>query len=208
MSGIAEKETWDRLADLISAHIPRGQDFPAALKEEFCRRVRTYCVRWLSRQLPYEMVEDAAQEVVARTLRALPSFRGEYGGRSLLTWINTIITHEMQGFRERNARRRMWETALPDGEYGKPLRATRGVSPLEVAESKELGHRLQQALQKLPNLQRQAFQLHHLGGQPFRIVAEMLGISEASAKMAASRATRNMQHVLDKYVTSRATTGF
>jgi RNA polymerase sigma-70 factor (ECF subfamily) len=88
--------------------------------------------------------EDATHDVFLKVFHHLPNFRGESG---LRTWLYRIAINHCQNLQKSWHRRTMvnnvdpafWEAAAAPGE-----------SPLRVAESAELGERIQKALQDLP----------------------------------------------------------
>ena len=88
--------------------------------------------------------EDATHDVFLKVFHHLPNFRGESG---LRTWLYRIAINHCQNLQKSWHRRTMvnnvdpafWEAAAAAGD-----------SPLRVAESAELGERIQKALQDLP----------------------------------------------------------
>ena len=91
-----------------------------------------------------EKAEDATHDVFLKAFRKMDQFRGESSWR---TWLYRITINHcrnlQQGWNERhmfsNADEAIWETT-----------AAKSDSPLRVLETKELGQRIQKALDGLP----------------------------------------------------------
>ena len=91
-----------------------------------------------------EKAQDATHDVFLKAFRKMDQFRGESSWR---TWLYRIAINHcrnlQQGWNERhmlsNADDAIWETT-----------AAKGDSPLRVLETKELGQRIQKALDGLP----------------------------------------------------------
>ena len=88
--------------------------------------------------------QDATHDVFLKAFRKMDSFRGEAGIR---TWLYRITINHCQNLQQSwharhmfsNADDAVWETA-----------GTVADDPLRVLETKELGQRIQQSLEKLP----------------------------------------------------------
>ena len=88
--------------------------------------------------------QDATHDVFLKAFRKMDSFRGEAGIR---TWLYRITINHCQNLQQSwharhmfsNADDAIWETA-----------GTVSDDPLRVLETKELGQRIQQSLEKLP----------------------------------------------------------
>jgi RNA polymerase sigma-70 factor, ECF subfamily len=91
-----------------------------------------------------QKAEDATHDVFLKAFRKLDQFRGESSRR---TWLYRIAINHCQNLRQAwherhvfsNAEDAVWENT-----------ATQGESPLRVLEIKELGERIQKALDALP----------------------------------------------------------
>jgi RNA polymerase sigma-70 factor (ECF subfamily) len=108
---------------------------------EHSRAIYYLCLRFLSDP---QKAEDATHDVFLKAFRKADQFRGE---ASLRTWLYRIAINHcrnlQQAWHDRhmltNADDAIWENA-----------ASRTDSPLRVLETKELGQRIQSALDKLP----------------------------------------------------------
>ncbi len=133
---VAEPESADQpLAGLGSPEF-------AELYSEHSRAIYYLCLRFLSDP---DKAEDATHDVFLKAFRKLAQFRGESTWR---TWLYRIAINHcrnlQQSWHERhmvsNADDAVWETT-----------AGRTDSPLRALENKELGQRIQKALDGLPH---------------------------------------------------------
>ncbi|MFT3757867.1 RNA polymerase sigma factor [Thauera sp.] len=118
--------------------------------------------------------EDIAQESFARLAaagKALPlDEQGPY-----LQRIAQNLSHDQ--WRNSPARQQIEVIAYDDCEMTADGIATDGVCPCSRTEQRQRLERLQQALDELPERQREAFILHRFDGLPQDEVAERMGIS-------------------------------
>jgi RNA polymerase sigma-70 factor (ECF subfamily) len=113
----------------------------ADLYTEHSRAVYYLALRFLGDP---EKAEDATHDVFLKAYRKMGQFRGESSWR---TWLYRITINHCRNLRQAwqdrhifsNAEDAVWETAV-----------ARTDSPLRVLETKELGQRIQQALDGLP----------------------------------------------------------
>jgi RNA polymerase sigma-70 factor (ECF subfamily) len=113
----------------------------AELYAEHSRAIFYLALRFLSDP---QKAEDATHDVFLKAFRKMDQFRGEASWR---TWLYRIAINHcrnlQQSWNERhmfsNADEAIWENAVAQAE-----------SPLRVLETKELGERIQKALDTLP----------------------------------------------------------
>ena len=132
---VAEREGWD--------HAPPGLTPPefADLYTEHSRAIYYLALRFLGDP---EKAEDATHDVFLKAFRKMHQFRGEASWR---TWLYRIAINHcrnlQQSWHERhlftNADDALWETTAAPTD-----------SPLRVLETRELGERIQKALDGLP----------------------------------------------------------
>jgi RNA polymerase sigma-70 factor (ECF subfamily) len=132
---LAERECPDRTqTDWASTEF-------ADLYAEHSRAIFYLALRFLSDP---QKAEDATHDVFLKAFRKMDQFRGEASWR---TWLYRIAINHcrnlQQSWNERhmfsNADEAIWENAVAQAE-----------SPLRVLETKELGERIQKALDALP----------------------------------------------------------
>jgi RNA polymerase sigma-70 factor, ECF subfamily len=132
---------------------------------------------------------DVSQEVFLRVFRTIHRFRGQ---SSLRTWIYRIAVNQARNrHRFWRRRRRADQVSLDDhvSAHGE-LVSTRQVTPERELAQKELGARLQQALNNLPFDQRTAIVLREIDGLSYDEIAFSLGVAIGTVK---SRLTRARQ---------------
>lgn len=136
------------------------------------------------------MAADVAQETLIRAWKALPNFRGD---AALSTWlhritVNTAWTH----------RRRARRHSGPPLDELVDVAAPMGADHPEVAgEMLELRGRLRQALDSLPEAQRQVVVLKDVYDWSHAEIAESMGISVAAAKVRLHRARARLARYLE-----------
>lgn len=152
-------------------------------------RFRDYlCV--LARQGLHAMMFDAVDEsdVVQEVLLQAHSSRGGFRGTSeqeLLAWLRKILTRKLLDLyrfakrRKRDvARQRSLESVLQtSSEQLAYSLASAGSSPSQRAVRNEDLLRVSAAVQKLPEKQRSAIELHYLQGCTFSQVAAQMGLN-------------------------------
>jgi RNA polymerase sigma-70 factor (ECF subfamily) len=109
-------------------------------------REHSQCIYYLALRLLGDpaQAQDATHDVFLKAYRKMEQFRGEAGVR---TWLYRITINHCQNLQQSwharhvfsNADDAVWETAGAMAE-----------DPLRVLETKELGQRIQQTLEKLP----------------------------------------------------------
>jgi RNA polymerase sigma-70 factor (ECF subfamily) len=132
---------------------------------------------------------DVSQEVFLRVFRTIHRFRGQ---SSLRTWIYRIAVNQARNrHRFWRRRRRADQISLEDhvSAHGE-LVSTRQATPERELAQKELGARLQRALNNLPFDQRTAIVLREIDGLSYDEIAFSLGVAIGTVK---SRLTRARQ---------------
>lgn len=137
------------------------------------------------------MASDVAQEALIRAWRALPKFRGD---SRLSTWlyritVNTAWTHKKRAGRHQGS-------SIDDHTE---LPAPFGVDHPEVAgEIVELRGRLRNALDRLPDNQREVVVLKDIYGWAHAEIADSLGISVTASKVRLHRARARLARDLEE----------
>ena len=176
----------DREATLVQRCAARDEDACAELVGEHQRMVVQLAVNLLGDR---EEALDLSQEVFLRVFRTIHRFRGQ---STLRTWIYRIAVNQTRN-RHRFWRRRHRADQVPlevhvatHGEFASKL----GTAPDRLLEQKELGLRLQCALDRLPFDQRTAIVLREIDGLSYDDIAFSLGVAIGTVK---SRLTRARQ---------------
>ena len=142
--------------------------------DDLFRRYRTVAYRVAYRLLGREAdALDAVQDGFVKVLTNLDRFRGQ---SSFKTWLLRIVSNAALDLgRQRKREGRIPQSPASDSpeRYGA---AEQAPPDTELARA-DLRERIDAALMKLPESQRQTFVLHVDGGLSYRQVADALGIS-------------------------------
>ena len=188
--------TWQgvgvREATLVQRCAARDEEACADLVAEHQRMVVQLAVNLLGDR---EEALDLSQEVFLRVFRTIHRFRGH---SSLRTWIYRIAVNQARN-RHRFWRRRHRNDQVPlevhvaaHGEF----KSTIGEEPDRLLEQKQLGERLQQALDRLPFDQRTAIVLREIDGLSYDDIAFSLGVAIGTVKSRLTRARQALRNDL------------
>lgn len=146
-----------------------------------------------------ELAEDLAQETFVKVLNAIDSYRPEYKFSSWIFKIanNAAIDH---------LRRRNLDTLSLDGsphaESAEAIEATTlqisdgAESPLDEVANRELGSRIERAIQRLRPEYRNCILLRHVDGRPYEEIAEILDLPLGTVKTYIHRARNELRILL------------
>jgi len=196
----ARVATWSDLgvreATLVQRCAARDEAACAELVSEHQRMVVQLATNLLGDR---DEALDLSQEVFLRVFRTIHRFRGQ---SSLRTWIYRIAVNQARN-RHRFWRRRHRNDQVSldahialHGEFPSVL----GLRPDRLFEQKELGARLQEALDRLPFDQRTVIVLREIDGLSYDDIAYSLGVAIGTVK---SRLTRARQALREDLRTER-----
>jgi RNA polymerase sigma-70 factor (ECF subfamily) len=121
---------------------------PRWVSEEFGKLYEEHsqCIFYLALRLMGDptQAQDATHDVFLKAYRKMESFRGEAGVR---TWLYRITINHCQNLQQSWHARHMFSNA-DDAVWERA--GTASVDPLKALETKELGERIQETLEKLP----------------------------------------------------------
>jgi len=138
--------------------------------------------------------EEAAQEAFLRAYNKLPEFRAQ---AAFGTWVYRIAMNCSLNLVERRTRDLGWNAvALDGGEGQENIAVARGLTPEAALLDSEALSQREQAMKALTPMERTAFVLRHMEGQPINTIAEALGVPENSAKQAVFRAVSKLRKEL------------
>ena len=173
---------------------------PKAFDELF-HRYKTKLVRAIVRFTgDPQASEEIAHEVLLEVYQHIDRFRGQ---SKLFTYLYGMAHHKSIDYLRKRSRRR--EVALEEGGEGEEGRSTeeRGKhweskleSPREIHDKKELSQLLQQALNQLPNIARQAFILTEIEEFSYEETAKSLGISTGTVGWHVHDARKRLRKLL------------
>jgi RNA polymerase sigma-70 factor (ECF subfamily) len=141
----------------------------------------------------HEDAEECTQDILMRAFRYLRRFSLE---KRFLPWLYTIAMNHLRAVyarnRRREARRRAWECSAEEGQAG---------DPQEILEALQCRENVRSAVSSLPRTLREPMILHYFEELGVAAIAEILGISEVSAKSRLLRGRRELRRKLQEAAT-------
>lgn len=151
----------------------------------------------------YEEARDVAQDAFVDAYRSLGRFRGR---AKFSTWLYRIVINGCKDARRRQARQPAVvaavgdpEAAADDGLFVVDVHDP-SAGPSDQLAHQELSRRISQAIEQLPDKQREAFVLHHLHGLALADVADVMGCRVGTVKSHVFRATEQLKQRLESLV--------
>ncbi len=136
---------------------------------------------------------DDASDVLQNCLLNVVRGIGQFEGRSALyTWLFRIASNEAMTFLGR--RQRQAAASLDEAEEG----VVRALQADPWFDGDALQGALQQALQQLPDRQRQVFTLRYFDELSYRDIAEILDISEGALKASFHHAAKKIERYIEE----------
>lgn len=162
--------------------------------EELFRRHRGLAFRVAHRHLGNETdALDAVQDGFVKALTHLTSFQGR---SSFKTWLLRVVSNAALDLARKRTQR---DGAVAFSPQDEPRVEP---NPAINLEREELRNVLQQALDQLPEVQRQTFILHVEGELSYREVADALGISIGTVMSRLFYARQKLRALLEPWVSS------
>ena len=205
------------MGDLASAIGIRSQEEAAIVAELKAGSEAAYA--WLIGEfqqpvygLVYRVINDPAdaadttQDVFLKVFRGMKHF---HGGSSLKTWIYRIALHEAANRRRWWFRHKAKETSIEPTESDSPgvgesamqLALTdHADSPFDSVAHREVQHRVEEELRKIPEPYRTALILRDLEEMSYEEIAEVLEISLGTVKSRLTRGRDALRQRLAPYV--------
>jgi RNA polymerase sigma-70 factor (ECF subfamily) len=169
-------------AELIAAW-RRGEEAAAA---ELVRRHARAVARFLGAAGAADDVDDLVQETFYRAFRKIDGFRG---GASFRTWVMAIGANALKDLRRRLRRRPA--VALDDRDVPDPA------DPHGEVVTAELKWRLEDAIGRLPPMQRNVFLLRAQQGLEYEDIAVALETTVGAARVHYHHAIRRLKKVAE-----------
>jgi RNA polymerase sigma-70 factor (ECF subfamily) len=192
----------DDIADRLRRH-------DAAALAEFLESHRPQLMAFIERQLGTALrrkvePEDVFQEASTEAVRALPTT--ELGDRDPFSWLCQIAERRIidlhRRFFDAQKRDAGREVALGAGgsETGQVglinMLVASMTTPSKAFSRNARELRLQEALAKLPEDQREALRLRYVESLPSREIAEKIGKSDAAVRVMLTRSIKKLQELL------------
>lgn len=144
-----------------------------------------------------EEAADLYQEAFLKVYRSLGKFRFE---SSFSTWLHRVVVNICLDHLRRRTRRVELQAPARDHEregfFESVAEERPGLDPQRALESDEIQRRVGAALQTLTPRERMVFELRHYEGLRLRVIGEMCGTSEETAKNCLFRATQKLRGAL------------
>ncbi len=162
---------------------------PESLEKGFRALVEKYQQKlyWHIRRmvLVHEDADDVMQNTFIKVYRSIGQFEGK---SSLFTWLYRIATNESLTFLEKNKKYGS-DTLEEDGEH--PMLQKLEADPF--FEGNEIQLRLQEALLRLPEKQKQVFLLRYHDEMSYKDMSEVLQTSEGALKASYHHAVKKIE---------------
>jgi RNA polymerase sigma-70 factor (ECF subfamily) len=179
-------------SDLVPMLQRGGRAAFEKLMDRYETRIYNLALRMLHGSRPE--AEDAAQEIFLEIHRSIGRFRGQ---SRLDTWIHRIAINVCL---QRRRKRTLPTVELMEAD-GRPAPEA---DPLRSAERAELRQVMAEAVERLPDGQREVVLLHGMQGLTYAEVAEALACPVGTVKSRLSGAFKRLRVLLDGYVNADA----
>jgi len=165
--------------------------------EHLLKRYQDYVLRIVTKHIPYNEVEEMAQEVFVRAYQALPGFKQEGSFRQ---WLSAIAVRTCYDFwRKRYRSRELPMSDLTDSHQGwleKTLSNQSDKSFHEKGREKEARELLDWVLSKLSARDRMVIELVYFEGLSVKEAAGLLGWSVSNVKVRSFRSRKKLKTLL------------
>ncbi|MEM6313222.1 MAG: sigma-70 family RNA polymerase sigma factor, partial [Planctomycetota bacterium] len=165
----------------------------AALEQLVRRRVGVIHAAALRRAVPGVSPADLTQATLLVLLQRLsPASRAAQRDGTLVPWLLTTVRHVAANAAKRQRRRDHHESAARRADVA-------GGDPTEVLAWRELADVLDGAVLALPRADRQVIALKFFEAEPTPVIAERLGLPQATVRKRVSRAVGRLRDRLAKH---------
>lgn len=166
------------------------------LVERYQRQATAVAYRLLNHR------DDAMEVTQDAFLRAFDKLATLSSPEQFGPWLMRIVSNQALNRRRSRALRQTASLDAADsdgrGEWNLPDR--RAESPVEAASSKELKGKIAEAIDELPEMQRQALVLFSIARLPQKEVARQLGCSVQAVKWHVFSARKKLKEQLEEYL--------
>jgi len=165
--------------------------------ERLLKRYQAHVVRIVRKHIPFDKVEEVAQDVFVRTYQSLPTFKGDDGFKQ---WLSTITIRTCYDFWRKHYRyREIPLSSLSEKHQVWLEEATSNSSSQSFYErdsQKEAREILDWALNKLSPEDRMVLELVYLEGYSIKEAANLLGWSTVNVKVRSFRARKKLHKLI------------
>ena len=165
--------------------------------DQLLKRYQDHVLRIVKKHVPYNDLEEMAQEVFVRAYQALPGLKEE---GSFKQWLSAIAVRTCYDFwRKRYRSRELPMSNLTDSHRDwleKTLSSQSGRSFHEKSHEKEARELLDWALSKLAPKDRIVLELVYLEGLSVKEAADLLALSVSNVKVRSFRSRKKLERLL------------
>jgi RNA polymerase sigma-70 factor (ECF subfamily) len=165
--------------------------------EHLLKKYQDHVLRIIKKHIPYQEVEETAQEVFVRAYQALPGFKQEGSFRQ---WLSSIAVRACYDFWRKQYRSREFPMSdLTENHRDwleKTLSNQSDKSFHEKGREREARELLDWGLSKLSTRDRMVLELVYLEGLSVREAAGLLGWSAANVKVRSFRSRKKLETLL------------
>lgn len=182
--------------ELLVRFVEGDREALAELVRRYERPLFSYLVRMLGQSAA---AEDAFQEVCLRLVQGADTYDAS---RLVRPWLYAIATNvcRRQGARRKRRRAIPLDSAADEEEPGSALELRADiVSPVEVAERRELAQLVREAVEALTEHQREVFVLYQYQGLKYVEIARAVGRPLGTVKSDMFYALRTLRRRLERY---------
>lgn len=170
--------------------------------EHLLKKYQGHVLRILKKHLPYDQIEETAQDVFIRAYQSLPTFRGD---SSFKQWLSTIAVRCCHDFwRKHYKSRELPMSSLAERHQAwleGAIAAKSSQSFHEKGLQKEAREILDWALDRLSAEDRMVLELVYLEGYSVKETADLLGWSVANVKVRSFRCRKKLRKLLRQATT-------
>jgi RNA polymerase sigma-70 factor, ECF subfamily len=200
------------MSDEIEARIRRHDEQALA---EFIEGHRPQLMAFIERQLGTALrrkveSDDVFQETSAEAVRALP--KADLGDREIFSWLCQIaerriidLARRFFGAQKRDAGREV-PLGTPGGDTQQPgglinMLVASMTTPSKAFSRNAREAKLNEAIEQLPEQQRDALRMRYVENLPSKEIAERLGKTDAAVRVMLTRSLKKLQELLGTDVT-------
>ena len=171
--------------------------------EHLLRKYQNLVLIILKKHLPYDQIEETAQDVFIRAYKSLPTFRGE---SSFKQWLSTIAVRTCYDFwRKHYKSRELPMSSLTEKHQvwlEEAISAQASQSFHEQSLQKEAREILDWALDRLSAADRMVLELVYFEGYSLKETSDLLGWSIANVKVRSFRSRKKLHKLLTQAIPS------
>lgn len=170
----------------------------AELVRRYERPLYNFILRSVRRR---ERADELLQDVFLKVVQRSSDFKGQ---SKLSTWLYTIarnlcIDHSRKMVFRRHQSLDAPRAGAEDGPTLLERTAAEGAEPDRAAVMEDLKRRIADAVEELPEEQREVFLMRHVQGMRFKDIADVIGVPENTVKSRMRYALERLQRALADY---------